>query len=302
MKRSDLAVLDGGRPSIGRGHVVIDWVWQREPDDPNTAREVRRSPLADAVGKRVRFEDAGPSLPFLAWKGMRNFPGWWWTATNGRHVGFESWLERDRLTILDREPDIVGISSQPMVIYGHDRGGEWTHVPDYFCRRADGSGTLVDVCTSHAARKDRRRLQADRTRQVCEDVGWSYEWVQEPDRTTIVNLRWLAGYRRPAHDPWGYQAALLEACDRPTPLRRLAEAVDDPVLVLPVLFHMIWHLDLTVDVTRPLLSTSLVEPVHDLDRPKRRSRLTGKISGPDPRTGDDTASPLPPVGEWEPVR
>jgi len=42
----------------------------------------------------VRFEDVPPVRPFRFEKGLRNFAGWWYFATTGTHVGFESWLER----------------------------------------------------------------------------------------------------------------------------------------------------------------------------------------------------------------
>ncbi|AMM07561.1 hypothetical protein Salbus254_1011 [Streptomyces albidoflavus] len=32
---------------------------------------------------------------------------------NGQHVGFESRLERDRLPLMDFDPKVVGIASQP---------------------------------------------------------------------------------------------------------------------------------------------------------------------------------------------
>ena len=32
----------------------------------------------------------------------------WWTATTGSLVGYESWLERDWLMLLDFDPDVVG--------------------------------------------------------------------------------------------------------------------------------------------------------------------------------------------------
>src|SRR5258706_13953006 len=43
----------------------------------------------------VRFEDAAPVRSFRWSRGQRYFPGWWWLATTRRHVGYESWLERD---------------------------------------------------------------------------------------------------------------------------------------------------------------------------------------------------------------
>jgi putative transposase len=40
-------------------------------------------------------------------KGLRNFAGWWYFATTGTHIGFESWLERDHLMLMDfRTPDV----------------------------------------------------------------------------------------------------------------------------------------------------------------------------------------------------
>jgi hypothetical protein len=35
------------------------------------------------------------------------------SATVSVHVGYESWLERDRLILLDREPEVIGMASQP---------------------------------------------------------------------------------------------------------------------------------------------------------------------------------------------
>jgi hypothetical protein len=62
----------------------------------------------------VPFEDVMPVRPFSWSQGRRNFPGWWWSVAKGDHVGFESWLERDHVMLLDFDPDVVGLaSSQP---------------------------------------------------------------------------------------------------------------------------------------------------------------------------------------------
>src|SRR4051812_28633615 len=70
-----------------------------------------RVPLADAWG--LRLESAPPARSFTSYKGQRHFPGRWWSATEERHVGYESWLERDHLMLLDFDPEVVGIASQP---------------------------------------------------------------------------------------------------------------------------------------------------------------------------------------------
>ncbi|WP_225889073.1 TnsA-like heteromeric transposase endonuclease subunit [Streptomyces resistomycificus] len=103
----------------------------------------RRRPLRDSV--TGRFEDVDPVRRFRWSRGERHFPGWHWAATIGRHVGFESWLERDRLLLMDFDPNVVGIGSQPFWLHWHDGEREGRHAPDYFVRRADGSAVVVDV-------------------------------------------------------------------------------------------------------------------------------------------------------------
>ena len=64
----------------------------------------------------IAFEDALPAREFLSYRGQRHFPGLWWLATTGRHVGYESWLERDHLMLLDFDRLVTGVSSQPFTL------------------------------------------------------------------------------------------------------------------------------------------------------------------------------------------
>lgn len=61
----------------------------------------QRLPLSEAWS--MRFESCRPVRGFASYKGQRNHVGQWWTATTGALVGFESWLERDRLLLLDSD-------------------------------------------------------------------------------------------------------------------------------------------------------------------------------------------------------
>src|SRR6266849_4914533 len=61
--------------------------------------------------------DGMPVRRFRWSRGLGHFPGWWWAATTGRHVGYESWLERDHVRALDFDPEITGIASQPFWLY-----------------------------------------------------------------------------------------------------------------------------------------------------------------------------------------
>jgi hypothetical protein len=59
------------------------------------------------------FELAVPWRGFPSFRRQSNFPGWWWSATTGGHVGYESWLERDHVMVLDFDRAVTGLSSQP---------------------------------------------------------------------------------------------------------------------------------------------------------------------------------------------
>jgi hypothetical protein len=71
----------------------------------------RKVPLASAT--RIPFADMTPVRRIKARKGQRHLPGRWWSATDGRHVGYESWLERDQVMWLDWDQTVTGIASQP---------------------------------------------------------------------------------------------------------------------------------------------------------------------------------------------
>jgi hypothetical protein len=93
----------------------------------------------------VPFESCRPVRRFASYKGQRHLCGQWWTATTGSLVGYESWLERDRLVLLDFDLDVVGIASQPFrMLFVDPNGKQRSQAPDYFARLADGSALVLD--------------------------------------------------------------------------------------------------------------------------------------------------------------
>ena len=137
-----------------------------------------------------------PVREFRWSRGLGHFPGWWWAATTGRHVGYESWLERDHVRALDFDPEITGIASQPFWLYWTGERGRRRHAPDYFARRADGTGVVIDV------RPDDRIGAADAeafavTAAACARLDWEFRRAGEIDPVPGSNVRWLARYRHP---------------------------------------------------------------------------------------------------------
>ncbi|MEU4119063.1 TnsA-like heteromeric transposase endonuclease subunit [Kitasatospora sp. NPDC028055] len=205
-----------------------------------------------------RFESVDPVREFRWAKGGQGFAGSYFSATVGDHVGYESWLERDRLILLDREPAVVGIASQPFWLRWHDGQRQRRHAPDYFVRLADGRGRVVDVrADDRIDRTDAEAFAA--TERACRAVGWEFVRVGEPEPVLMENVRWLSRYRRRRCADPEIAARLLDVFAVGTPLRAGAARAGDPLVVLPVLFHLLWQGDLAADLeSAPLSSTTSV--------------------------------------------
>ncbi|MET9914441.1 TnsA-like heteromeric transposase endonuclease subunit [Streptomyces sp. NPDC006476] len=133
---------------------------------------------------------------FPVYRCQKNFTGWWWTATTGTHVGYESWLERAVLIGLDFDPHVVGISSQPFWLHWFDGTRPRRHAPGYFVRHADGSAGVVDVRADD--RIEARDAEAFAgMAEACAWAGWGFKRIGQPPAVREANLRWLAGYWHP---------------------------------------------------------------------------------------------------------
>jgi hypothetical protein len=106
----------------------------------------------------------------------------------------------------------------------------------------DGSAVVVD-CRLADRRPARDLAKFEATRRACELVGWEYRLVGAADPVVTANPRWLAGYRHRRHGVAGLAEAWRAAFAEPVPLLVGAEAVGDPIAVLPVLFHLLWPRD-----------------------------------------------------------
>lgn len=209
----------------------------------------RRGPLRVLMGST--FEDGLLVRSFPSYKGQRGFPGLWWSATSGRHVGYESWLERDEAMLLDFDQQVVVFASQPLWLLWHDGQQVRSHAPDSFARLADGTGVVIDCRPADRVRpRDAAAFAA--TGQACGTVGWQYRLVHEHDPVLVANVRWLAAYRHPRHDDTAIAATLLAVFELPRALLAGAKAVGDPIAVLPVLYHLLWTGRLVVDLSAPL--------------------------------------------------
>jgi hypothetical protein len=214
-----------------------------------------RAPLAECW--QHRFEAARPVRVFPVYRTQTSFSGWWWTATTGGHVGYESWLERSVLIRLDFDARVVGIASQPFWLSWFDGRRVRRHAPDYFVRLADGTGIVVDVrADDRIERMDAAAFAA--TAAACARVGWEFQRVGEAAPVREANLRWLAGYRHPRCYRREIAERLSEVFVEPGSLFAGVDAVGPRVGVLPVLFHLMWSQVLVADLDAALLGAATV--------------------------------------------
>ena len=98
---AELAARAGGPAECA--DVEVEYV------DPDRGQE--RRPLSACWS--ARFERVSPVRGFASFRGQRNWPGWWWFSRTGEHVGYESWVERDNMMLLDFSPEVRAFSAQP---------------------------------------------------------------------------------------------------------------------------------------------------------------------------------------------
>lgn len=215
--------------------------------------------LPEAADELVR-----PVRSFPSYRGQRNFPGWYWSATVGRQIGFESWVERDHLVALDFDASVVGIVSQPFWLLWTPKGGRpRRHAPDFLVRSVDDTVSVLDSCPLPLI-GDRDRAAFDATRRACEAVGWRYAVWDRMDTVVVANQRWLAGYRHPRCFDEAVAARLLDVFTAPMPLMDGAELVGDPLGTLPVLYHLLWRQLLVADLAVVLSHRTIVRAAPDV--------------------------------------
>jgi hypothetical protein len=203
----------------------------------------------------TRFEAAAPVREFSWRKDGHGFAGWYYSTTVRDHVGYESWLERDRLILMDRDPQVAAIASQPFWLHWHDGIRKRRHAPDYFVRLSDGRARVVDVRAADEM-DEATREAFDATGHACRAVGWEFEWVGRPNPVFMANIRWLSRYRRArCGRPVSVVDRLLEVFREPLGLWDGAGLVGDRLQVLPVLFHLLWSGALGTDLVGGLMET-----------------------------------------------
>lgn len=212
-----------------------------------------------------------PVRRFGSYAGMGHYPGWWWAATMGDLVGYESLLERDRLMLADFDQDVVAVASQPFGLAGRDGDVVRRHVPDYLLQRRDGSVEVVDVKPGHLVDKPEVAEVLGWTGRVLAERGWRYSVWSGTASRRLTNVRFLAQGRR-AHlvDPGAtIQLHRHGAVDRSLgeSLRAASRATDYTAHALrAAMVGLLWHQAWEIDLDEPLSSATRIDRVREVPR------------------------------------
>lgn len=200
---------------------------------------------------------AHPWREFRWRAGQKHYSGTYWTATEGRHVIYESRLELARVLFADFDRSVHHICAQPFLLTMRSNSVERKHIPDYLLMTDQGP-KIVDVKPARRLSNPDVEATFAWTRAALERRGWMYEVWSEPNGVELQNIRFLAGFRRlylfdpsllavlRSIDPDG--SSIVEVIrtltDWPAPLTRSA------------LLHLLWSQEFAVDISVPLRSSS----------------------------------------------
>jgi hypothetical protein len=210
----------------------------------------------------AELTEALPVREFRWHQGQKHYSGWYWSSTMQGHVVYESRLELARILLADLDPDVTAIASQPFRLIGANGTRIFRHVPDILLEMSDGGVMVVDVKSPDKRGDPNVKALMEWTRHTVGLRGWAFEeWYGAPI-DLVANVRFLAGYRRRSVIDETLIPAVRDAASGPMAVTDLERSVTraDPVLIRPVIMHLLWSGELATDLTRPLDGLSIVAP------------------------------------------
>jgi hypothetical protein len=203
----------------------------------------------------IAFEAVQPVRGFAFLPTQKHTPGKFWSQTSQCHLNYESYLESRWLLLYDHDPEVSGISTQPCQIDCLDTEGSWRHTPDFFLRRSSGQGCVIDVKPARFV-DEGVRLQANRTAEVCAEIGWGYELVTEPEAQYLANIEWISAYRRCTPDD-GVLRQVMHLARQPVSISELVTGLASPTAMSSI-GYLLWTGELVTDLTKSISRSTYV--------------------------------------------
>jgi len=203
-----------------------------------------------------------PVRTFRWHRGQRHFPGWYWSATDGTHVTYESRLELARLVLADFDPRVRAIRSQPFRLTYLDADGRTRrHVPDFALVHHDDSIRIVNVKPADRLTDATIRAVLDGAHAVLESCGIDTEIWSGEHPLVMANIAFLSAYRNPRLFDTNEVEEMRAVMRRGMTIEEAVSAaaavgVSNP---RPILLHLVWGHRANVDLMKPLQPDSRLE-------------------------------------------
>lgn len=221
---------------------------------PRMDADVVRVPLRDT---RQHLENAVPVRAWMQYRGQWCKPGWYLFSRLGVHVSYESRFEMHHLLLLDFASDAVRVIPQPFRLHWRLDRAARRHTPDFLVWRDNGEGVVLDVKGTARAARPGNALVFGVTARACEQMGLRYRVASDIDPVLLRNIEWLAGFQATPFDAAGVADAARALVAEPLTLDAVVGALRADLglpaaTVLPVVFHLLWRRELSVNLSVPM--------------------------------------------------
>lgn len=203
--------------------------------------------------------------------------GKFYSKKNNRSITFESSLEKDYITLLEFDDNVIEYTEQPIKIAYTNNGIKRNYYPDILIRRKSHAESncvqkniLVEVKYSSFISKHKLELEPkfNAARDYSIKAGWEFQIVTENEIRTgyLENVRFLLRYRD-YNDFHDYDFALLldtvNKLEHTTPEELIIVAAKDwnkRAELVYLLWHMVANKYIQCDLTNKLTMDSEIWP------------------------------------------
>lgn len=225
----------------------------KEPSGVVQETELAMARTADLAG--------GQPWRLFRWHhGQAHYSGWYWSATMGKHVVYESRLELARLLLADFDPRVVSIAAQPFHITEHLDRRTRRHVPDYLLLDRDGLVTVVNVKPADLLAEPKITTALEWAGTVFAGRGWRHEIWSGAPMAVLANVRFLAAYRHSDRVAADVLARIEDTVGESVRLDELETLwPQQSGDVRSAALHLLWRGVFRADLSSPLSGSTMLE-------------------------------------------
>jgi hypothetical protein len=220
-----------------------------------------RESTADLALVRAEQLVAGRPWRVFRWRqGQAHYSGWYWSATAGGHVVYESRLELARLLLADFDPQVTAIAAQPFLVTAPAGGRVRRHVPDFLLAGRDGGVCVVNVKPADQLAVPKVAEALAWAGEVFAARGWRHEIWSGADPVLLANVRFLAGYRHAGRVDPALVTAVMERAGARVGIGEAERYWPGRAgEVRAALLHLVWRGAFRADLSVPLSAATVLE-------------------------------------------